>query len=96
MPTRPFREGVLIATRIEKLVDLVNQPAESFISMGAEPSVVPGPSVAQRKYTRLVEILHGGADGESEESGSHPLSHGAAAEPDLQGDPPGGRRRGSE
>lgn len=59
MPTRPFGEGVLIATRIEKLVDLVNQPAESFISMGAEPSVVPGPSVAQPKYTRLVEILQG-------------------------------------
>lgn len=59
LPTRPFREGVLIATRIEKLVDLVNQPAESFISMGAEPSVVPGPSVAQPKYTRLVEILQG-------------------------------------
>ena len=59
LPTRPFGEGVLIATRIEKLVDLVNQPAESFISMGAEPSVVPGPSVAQPKYTRLVEILQG-------------------------------------
>ena len=59
MPTRPLGEGVLIATRIENLVDLENRPAESFISMGAEPSVVPGPSDAQPKYTRLVEILQG-------------------------------------
>ena len=35
------------------------QPAESFISMGAEPSVVPDPSVAPLKDKRLVEILQG-------------------------------------
>ena len=35
------------------------QPAESFISMGAEPSVVPDPSVASLKDKRLVEILQG-------------------------------------
>ena len=96
LPTRPFGEGVLIATRIENLVDLVNRPAESFISMGAEPSVIPDPSVAQPKYTRLVEILHGGTDGEPEESGRHPLCHGATAESDLQSDPPGDCRGGAE
>lgn len=35
------------------------QPAESFISMGAEPSVVPDPSVAPLKDKRLVKILQG-------------------------------------
>ena len=51
------RDFYSLQERIEKLVDLVNRPAESFISMGAEPSNVPDPSVAQPKDTRLVEIL---------------------------------------
>ena len=51
------RDFYSLQERIEKLVDLVNRPAESFISMGAEPSVVPDPSVTQPKDTRLMEIL---------------------------------------
>ena len=66
------RDFYSLQERIEKLVDLVNRPAESFISMGAEPSVVPDPSVAQPKDTRHVEILQGGADGELLSDGRRP------------------------